>query len=144
MFAQYGDQIRFVVCSINVPSELIVQIFAFGESNGTRLLVVRCAPVISKPSFRIGVKKKNVLRIFAPTSYVRIGRWLGKRLLLHGIRANVVATLARSLGVDSSLNFFKEKMHFLYFMLGSFFLTVLQIASTTVDLSMCLPSHDTA
>ena len=56
----------------------------------------------------------------------------------------MVATLARSLSVDSSLNFFKEKMHFLYFMLGSFVLTVSQIASTTVDLSMCLPSHDTA
>ena len=41
------------------PSELIVQIFAFGESNGTLLLVVRCAPVISKPLFRIGVKTKK-------------------------------------------------------------------------------------
>ena len=57
--AVWRPKIRFVVCSINVPSELIVQIFAFGESNGTRLLVVRCAPVISKPLFRIGVKTKK-------------------------------------------------------------------------------------
>ena len=50
--AVWRPKIRFVVCSINVPSELIVQIFAFGESNGTRLLVVRCAPVISKLWFK--------------------------------------------------------------------------------------------
>ena len=106
--AVWRPKIRFVVCSINVPSELIVQIFAFGESNGTLLLVIRCAPVISKPLFRIGVKtkKKYVLRIFAPISYVRIGRWLGKRLLLHGIQANVVATLVQCGQVDSSLCFF--------------------------------------
>ena len=97
--AVWRPKFGFVVCSIYVPSELIVRIFAFGERNGTRLLVFRCAPgaapVISKPLFRIGVKtkKKYVLRIFAPISYVRIGRWLGKRLLLHGIRANVVATV---------------------------------------------------
>jgi len=66
--AVWRPKIRLVACSINLPSELIVQIFAFCKSNGTRLLVVRCAPVISKPLFRIGVKtkKKYVLRIFAP------------------------------------------------------------------------------
>ena len=70
---------------------------------------------------RIGVKKKNVRRIFAPISYVRIGRSLGKRLLLHGIRANLVSTLARSLGVDSSLNFLSEKCIFCILCLVPFF-----------------------
>ena len=66
-----------------------------------------------------------MLRNFAPTSYVRIRRRLGKRLLLHGIRANVDTwgTFAWLFAL-----IFLRFLRFLHFIHGSFFLTVSQIA----------------
>ena len=51
--AVWRPKISFVACITDEPFKLIVQIFAFDESNGTRLFVVRCSPVISKLLFRI-------------------------------------------------------------------------------------------
>ena len=66
-----------------------------------------------------------MLQIFAPISYVRVGRWLGKLLLLHGIQANVVATLVQCGQVDSSLCFFC--CYFAFYSFYARFLFVWQI-----------------
>jgi len=93
---------------------------------------------------RIGVKKKICATNFRTNILCKNWKIVGK--------AVAAAWNPSKPGFDTCAitrcwlftQFFKWKMHFLYFMLGSFFLTVSQITSTTVDLSMCLPSQDTA
>ena len=80
-----------------------------------------------------------MLRNFAPTSYVRIRRRLGKRLLLHGIRANVDTWGTFAWLFALIFLRFLRFLHFLHFIHGSFlfFFTVSQIDEHW--LSICMP-----